>query len=294
MSEIDLRDFQKRISRVEDLLENIISKNVSLAAKYAAEDDFETAAVNAGKAVEGLLKNLYIEHCQKNNIYSKRELNMYQLRSELSKEGVIIPKRILKNIDYIQYYRNIGAHARDEVIHKADLSSVLNSLLIVLEWYLLEIKHIDTITETRRESTIIKKMVFPIIAGLFVVAFVVASVIQSRAVPHESKRKPSAVLDGRNPNKIMKFIGQYVAVRGKIVNSRSVAKAKFLNFGMDWRKAFTAVIFQSSFSAFKKNGEPTEYYMGKNVEVRGHILLYKKKPEIILRSPEQIRVILSE
>ncbi|MHA1285651.1 MAG: thermonuclease family protein, partial [Promethearchaeota archaeon] len=65
--------------------------------------------------------------------------------------------------------------------------------------------------------------------------------------------------------------------------------ACFLNFHKNWKRYFTAVIFASDFHKFPPN--PEDYYLNKGVKVYGLIKEYQGKPEIILKSPEQIKVI---
>jgi len=86
------------------------------------------------------------------------------------------------------------------------------------------------------------------------------------------------------------YIGQYKTVEGKIVATHNSGKACFLNFHPNYKIYFTAVIFASDFSKFPVN--PETYYLNKKVRVKGTIKLYKGKPEIILKDPSQIEVVL--
>ncbi|MCK5708609.1 MAG: hypothetical protein KAI43_13255 [Candidatus Aureabacteria bacterium] len=85
------------------------------------------------------------------------------------------------------------------------------------------------------------------------------------------------------------YIGQNKTVTGKIVGSFNSGKACFLNFHSDYKKHFTAVIFKSAFNKFSDN--PEDYYYGKEVEVTGMIKEYQGKSEIILNSPNQIKIV---
>ena len=90
---------------------------------------------------------------------------------------------------------------------------------------------------------------------------------------------------------IMKHEGEFITVVGKVVGTHiaSSGKVRFLNFGEDYRKAFTAVIFTGDLAKFTATvGEPTKFYAGKNVKVSGRIKIYKGKPEMILKAPDQI------
>ena len=55
---------------------------------------------------------------------------------------------------------------------------------------------------------------------------------------------------------------------------------------------FAAVIFASDFSKFPQN--PESHYGGKRVRITGRIQEYQGKPEIILRSPGQIKMLAEQ
>ena len=86
-----------------------------------------------------------------------------------------------------------------------------------------------------------------------------------------------------------KHYNEYATVEGKIVATHNAGKVCFLNFHPDYKRYFTAVIFESAFARFPAN--PENYYNGKNVRVTGYIKEYKGKPEIILDDPGQIKVL---
>lgn len=86
-----------------------------------------------------------------------------------------------------------------------------------------------------------------------------------------------------------KYTGEYLIVEGKVVRSYNSGKACFLNFHPDYKRYFTAVIFASDFSKFPDR--PEKHYLNKKVRVSGTIKEYNGAPEIILNSPEQIKII---
>lgn len=86
-----------------------------------------------------------------------------------------------------------------------------------------------------------------------------------------------------------KYYGRVKTVEGKIVASHNTGKVCFLNFHKDWKRYFTAVIFASDFDKFPPH--PEDYYLNKRVKVTGLIKEYKGKPEMILKSPQQIKII---
>lgn len=93
-----------------------------------------------------------------------------------------------------------------------------------------------------------------------------------------------------NPEEAGKFIGQIRTVRGKVLSTYNSGKVVFLNFGQDYKKDFTVVIFKESLPYFFKRGiRPWEFYKGKIVEVTGRIREYNG-PEIIVNSPLEIEI----
>jgi micrococcal nuclease len=97
---------------------------------------------------------------------------------------------------------------------------------------------------------------------------------------------PRAAVSWREADK---HYGQNRTVEGKIVATNNTGKVCFLNFDRNWRESFTAVIFAGDFDRFPRH--PEEHYLGRTVRVTGLIKEYKGKPEIVLKSPEQIEII---
>jgi micrococcal nuclease len=83
------------------------------------------------------------------------------------------------------------------------------------------------------------------------------------------------------------YLNQYVIVEGTIVDTYNSGIVIFLNF--DINNYFTAVIFASDFVGFPFI--PEDFYLGKPVYIMGIIKEYKGSPEIIVKTPQQIRVI---
>jgi DNA/RNA endonuclease YhcR with UshA esterase domain len=84
-------------------------------------------------------------------------------------------------------------------------------------------------------------------------------------------------------------VGQQVTVQGTVSSVyTSRGGNTFINFGGSYpNQDFTAVIFSEASSSFP-NVDPLQ---GKQVEVSGVVRLYHGKPEIILRSASQLRVL---
>jgi micrococcal nuclease len=83
------------------------------------------------------------------------------------------------------------------------------------------------------------------------------------------------------------YYNQYVIVEGTIVNTHNTGTVCFLNFHTDYY--FTAVIFACDFSKFPTS--PDTYYLGKTVHIIGIITEYNNSPEIIVKTPDQIRIL---
>jgi micrococcal nuclease len=84
------------------------------------------------------------------------------------------------------------------------------------------------------------------------------------------------------------YYNQYVIVKGTIVKTHNTGTVCFLNFHTDYHY-FTAVIFACDFSGFPNS--PDVYYLGKPVYIIGIITEYKGSPQIIVKTPDQIRLL---
>jgi micrococcal nuclease len=84
------------------------------------------------------------------------------------------------------------------------------------------------------------------------------------------------------------YYNQYVIIEGTIVNTHNTGTVCFLNFHTDYHY-FTAVIFACDFSGFPSF--PDTYYLGKTVHIIGIITEYRGSPEIIVKTPDQIRLL---
>lgn len=90
-------------------------------------------------------------------------------------------------------------------------------------------------------------------------------------------------------DKINDYIGQTVKVCTKIYGTKELSSVTFLNCGAAYPNSpLTTVIFKTDLPNFKNN--PASYYDGKTVCITGKLILYKDKPEIILKNENQIEV----
>ena len=84
------------------------------------------------------------------------------------------------------------------------------------------------------------------------------------------------------------YYNQYLIIEGTIVDTYNSGKVCFLNFHTNYQY-FTAVIFACDIPGFPY--PPDIYYLGKNVQIIGIIKEYRGSPEIIVKTPEQIKIL---
>lgn len=84
-----------------------------------------------------------------------------------------------------------------------------------------------------------------------------------------------------------KFYGQYVIVEGTIVDTYNSGEVCFLNFHSN-QQLLTAVIFACDYPNFLER--PEIFYLGKKVRIIGIVKQYKGRPEIIVKTPDQIMI----
>lgn len=128
MSEFD------EISRLRERLDNVerqlgrLFRDVSLALDYAANDP-EGAATKAGRAVEGMLLEIYRREIDPD---VSRSMTIEQLKGPLTPH---LPPSIVIHIEVIQRFRNVGAHHRDVGIEPSDLPTLFRAFVRVVEWF---------------------------------------------------------------------------------------------------------------------------------------------------------------
>jgi hypothetical protein len=84
------------------------------------------------------------------------------------------------------------------------------------------------------------------------------------------------------------YIGKKCYVKGYVADVVIREKVAYLNFEKKYpNNPFTGTVFAGDFPAF---GD-LEKYKNKNVEVFGTVDNYKGKPQVILNSPNQIKII---
>ena len=95
-----------------------------------------------------------------------------------------------------------------------------------------------------------------------------------------------------SPDSAKYFEGKEIAVCGKITSSDFSQKEKataYFNFGPKYPKqSFTVIIWNSDLKNFNL---PPASYVNKNVCVTGTVQIFNKKPQMIIKSQEQIKII---
>jgi len=110
--------------------------------------------------------------------------------------------------------------------------------------------------------------------------------------------RPIPAVTSINANNFIQIISstsQYVRIEGKVFDSKLTDNSKvvFLNFGKNFNTSLSAVIYNTNFPAFIDAGieQPDLYFKNKNVVIEGIVRICNGKPEIIINSPDQIKVV---
>ena len=93
-----------------------------------------------------------------------------------------------------------------------------------------------------------------------------------------------------SPEEAVKYYGKIVIVNGRIVRTYNSGKVCFLNFSEDYKNSLSVVIFSDDFGKFPL--APEKLYLDKQVSVKGMVKEYKGVPEIVIGSPEEIKIII--
>ena len=102
-------------------------------------------------------------------------------------------------------------------------------------------------------------------------------------------------IEAGNPVQLICHASQHVRVVGTISNINIYDKSQviYLNFGKSFNTSLSAVIYNETIPSFINAGidEPTEYYKNKKVAIEGIIRISNGKPELIINSPNQIKIL---
>jgi Predicted RNA-binding protein, contains TRAM domain len=86
-------------------------------------------------------------------------------------------------------------------------------------------------------------------------------------------------------------LGEQAAVKGTIAEVNQTERITRLNFDKPYPKqSFTAVIFSQKTNLFSE----LDKLKGKSVEVRGKIVAYRDRPQIVVNSTNQLKIVEPE
>ncbi len=91
-----------------------------------------------------------------------------------------------------------------------------------------------------------------------------------------------------NAKEVKQHIGDSLIIKGYVADVYLSDKVAYLNFENKFpRNAFSCVIFPGNFWEF---GDLSKF-KGRNVEVTGKISTYRNKPQIVINSKDQIKIL---
>lgn len=102
-------------------------------------------------------------------------------------------------------------------------------------------------------------------------------------------------IDADNVIQLLSKTTQYARIQGEVENCKITDNSKviFLNFGRNFNTSLSALIYNTDIPTFIDAGidEPEKYFEHKKVVVEGIVRISNGKPEVIIKSPAQIKVI---
>lgn len=102
-------------------------------------------------------------------------------------------------------------------------------------------------------------------------------------------------LEAENIAQIICHTSQYTRVVGTISDIEISDRYKVisLNFGKNYNTSLSAIIYNDAIPAFINAGieDPAVYYKDKTVLLEGIVRISSGKPEIIIESPSQIKIV---
>lgn len=88
---------------------------------------------------------------------------------------------------------------------------------------------------------------------------------------------------------------KHVTITGTVCSSEVTDRNKiiFLNFGKNFNTSLSAIIYDYDLHSFIDAGinSPESYFKNKKVKIDGIVRIIDGKPEIIVKSPKQIKII---
>ena len=84
-------------------------------------------------------------------------------------------------------------------------------------------------------------------------------------------------------------LGEVAWISGKVIRVGKAGRVNFLNFDTQRPPQFTGIIFKKSLDNFPKPLK--EMYLDKIVRIRGRVVTYQDKPQIVVTDPKQIEIL---
>ena len=102
-------------------------------------------------------------------------------------------------------------------------------------------------------------------------------------------------VDAENLVQLVNSTSKHVKIMGTICSSEISDNSKviFLNFGKNFNTSLSAVIYDFDLHSFIDAGidNPQSYFKNKKVILEGVVRIANGKPEIVINSPKQIKII---
>jgi DNA/RNA endonuclease YhcR with UshA esterase domain len=131
--------------------------------------------------------------------------------------------------------------------------------------------------------------------------------VKVHGVVRKYKDSPEIILDTQNQIELLEpptnqilneiiswedadeYYNKIVTVEGQIVGTYLTEKVCYLNFHNNWKRYLTIKIYRHNLNKFNKNLD--EYYLNKIIRVTGLIRRDNNRPVIIVKEPDQIKVV---
>jgi endonuclease/exonuclease/phosphatase family metal-dependent hydrolase len=100
---------------------------------------------------------------------------------------------------------------------------------------------------------------------------------------------PNEGLQRLSWNEADQVIGQLALIHGKVIHVGHSGKVNFINFDTDRPPAFTGIVFQKDLNKFPSSLE--KMVLDKIVRIRGRVVTFKGKAQIVITDPKQIEIL---
>lgn len=115
---------------------------------------------------------------------------------------------------------------------------------------------------------------------------ILKSSAQIEFVENPERKRANRVISWEDADK---YNNRIVTVEGEIIIADNTGKACYLGFHRNWKRYLSITIFEPHFYKFHKYLE--KFYINKKVRVTGLVRKYRRRPEIIVKSPAQIEIV---